>query len=115
MAANPVEITSSLLRLEAQTTNGRAIMKCTGKLVSETTPLLKAKVKELIPSCRSIVLDLSDLRYMDSSGLGTLVSLYVSARSSHCELKLMNLGERVKELLRLTQLSNVFQGYGEYL
>jgi anti-anti-sigma factor len=55
------------------------------------------------------VLDLTDLAYLDSSGLGTLVGLKVSAaKEGYCRLELVNLSSRVKELLRLSNLTQLF-------
>jgi anti-sigma B factor antagonist len=45
---------------------------------------------------------------MDSMGLGTVVRLYVSAKSAGCDLKLINLGKRVRQLLSVTNLMSVF-------
>jgi anti-anti-sigma factor len=50
---------------------------------------------------------------MDSMGLGTLMSLYTSARTAGCEMQLLNLGKRVRELLGLTNLLSVFTIIGE--
>jgi anti-anti-sigma factor len=47
---------------------------------------------------------------MDSSGLGALVGLYVSARGQNCELKVIHLNQRLQELFRLTKLASVFEG-----
>jgi anti-anti-sigma factor len=56
-----------------------------------------------------IVLDLTDVSYVDSSGLGTLVGLKVSAvKEGYCKLELVNLSSRVKELLRLSNLTQLF-------
>lgn len=52
---------------------------------------------------------------MDSSGLGALVTLYLSAKRQHSERKLVHLGERLKELLRVTNLASVFEGHQEFL
>jgi anti-sigma B factor antagonist len=82
---------------------------CHGRVVSETAGQLKEVVKPLIPLGGRIVLDLSDVGYMDSSGLGSLVGLKVSAlREGYCKLELVNLSPRVKELLRLSNLSQLF-------
>jgi anti-anti-sigma factor len=55
------------------------------------------------------VLDLTDVTYMDSSGLGTLVGLKVSAmKEGYVKLELVNLSQRVKELLRLSNLTQLF-------
>ncbi|HTZ58977.1 MAG TPA: STAS domain-containing protein [Acidobacteriaceae bacterium] len=82
---------------------------CHGRVVSETSGQLKEVVKPLIPNGGRIILDLTDVSYMDSSGLGTLVGLKVSAlREGYCKLELLNLSPRVKELLRLSNLSQLF-------
>jgi anti-anti-sigma factor len=82
---------------------------CHGKVTSETAGQLKEVVKPLIPLGGRIVLDLTDLSYMDSSGLGALVGLKVSAlREGYCKLELVNLSPRVKELLRLSNLTQLF-------
>jgi anti-sigma B factor antagonist len=54
------------------------------------------------------VLDLTELTHMDSMGLGTLVRLYVSTKSAGCELKLINLGPKIRQLLSVTNLLSVF-------
>jgi anti-sigma B factor antagonist len=50
---------------------------------------------------------------MDSTGLGTLVRLFVSARSAGCNLELINLGKRIQQLLGITNLLSVFTIVGE--
>lgn len=76
-------------------------VKCRGRIVSETAPELKQLVKPMIPKCRRIVLDLSDVDHIDSSGLGTLVGLKVSAAAAaYCSLQFVNLAPHVKDLFR---------------
>jgi anti-sigma B factor antagonist len=53
------------------------------------------------------VLDLTNVSFMDSSGLGTIVGLYISAKAAECQLRLVNLNHRVKELFRLTRLGEI--------
>lgn len=82
---------------------------CHGRMVSETAAQLKEAVKPLIPKGGRIILNLTDVAYMDSSGLGTLVGLKVSAlKEGYCKLELVNLSPRVKELLRLSNLAQLF-------
>ena len=77
--------------------------------MSENSGQIKELVKPLIPLGGRIVLDLTDLGYLDSSGLGTLVGLKVSAlKEGYCKLELVNLSPRVKELLRLSNLTQLF-------
>jgi anti-anti-sigma factor len=82
---------------------------CHGRLVGENSSQIKELVKPLIPLGGRIVLDLTDLAHLDSSGLGTLVGLKVSAlKEGYCKLELVNLSPRVKELLRLSNLTQLF-------
>jgi anti-anti-sigma factor len=84
-------------------------VRCHGRLGHQTAGELRDTVKPLIPQGGSIVIDLSDVNYMDSLGLGTLVSLKVSAlNEGYCTLKVANLTPRVQELLRVTHLTNLF-------
>jgi anti-anti-sigma factor len=94
---------------EDATTGPVTEIVCHGRLVSETAGKLKEVVKPLIPLGGKIVLDLTDVSYMDSSGLGTLAGLKVSAvKEGYCKLELLNLSPRVKELLRLSNLTQLF-------
>jgi anti-anti-sigma factor len=52
---------------------------------------------------------------MDSSGLGAIVGVYLSARRQKRELKLINLNQRVKELFRITKMAKIFEGHEEML
>jgi anti-sigma B factor antagonist len=113
MAANPIPLPE--LKLETIKTPEETLVRCTGRIVSSTTGTLGTTVRGLIPGSKRIVLDLTDVAYLDSSGLGTLVSLYLSAKRQDCELKLINLNQRLKELFRLTKLASVFEGHGEFL
>lgn len=89
------------------------VVLCHGRLVSGATDVLSATVRELIPECKRIVLDLADVQHTDSLGLGTLVRLYVAARSAGCSLELMHLSKQVRHLLGLTNLFEVFTVIGE--
>jgi anti-sigma B factor antagonist len=107
------ETPAPTLTLEVEQSDNVAVVKCYGKLVHGVNDALYARVRQLIPNCQRIVLDLSDLTFMDSMGLGTLVRIYASTRSAGCELVLINLGKRIRELLSLTNLLSVFSVVGE--
>jgi anti-sigma B factor antagonist len=102
------------LTLDIERSGDTAVVRCRGRLVAGGNDLLYARVTTLIPETKQIVLDLTDLTYMDSMGLGTVVRLYVSARSAGCKLKLINLGERVRQLLGMTNLLSVFANVEDY-
>ncbi len=90
-----------------------AIVQCKGELVAGVTDVLYREVKALIPEVKRIVLDLKELTYLDSSGLGMIVRLFVSAKSAKCNLQLMNISGRVRQLLGITDLLSVLQIIGE--
>jgi anti-sigma B factor antagonist len=113
MAANPIPI--SELSLETVKTPEQILVRCTGRINSGTTGILQSTVRRLIPETEHLVLDLTDVTYLDSSGLGSLVGLYFSAKRQHCQLKLINLNQRLKELFRLTNLDKVFAGHDDML
>jgi anti-anti-sigma factor len=82
-----------------------------GRIVSSTARELEGPVKPLIARGGRIILDLTDVHYMDSIGLGVLVSLKVSAiNKGYCTLELVNLTPRLKQLLSLTNLMQTFGG-----
>lgn len=89
------------------------LVVCHGRLVAGADDLLYATVRQLIPTSKRIVLDLSDLQHTDSMGLGTLVRLYVAAKSAGCSLELIHLSKQIRHLLGLTNLFGVFTVIGE--
>jgi anti-sigma B factor antagonist len=89
------------------------VVRCGGRLVAGTADRLYNQVKPLLPGPKRIVLDCKQLSHMDSSGMGTLVRLYVHCKSAGCTLELMNVGQSVKQLLGITHLLSVFQMIGE--
>lgn len=90
-----------------------AIVQCRGELVAGVTDVLSREVRPLIPDAKRIVLDLKELNYVDSRGLGTILRLYVSAKSAGCSLELANIGARVRQLLGITHLMSVLTVIGE--
>jgi anti-anti-sigma factor len=102
------EAYASPLALEMERDGAMVVVRCRGKLVAGVNDVLYARVSGLIPESKRIVLDLTDLTHMDSMGLGTVVRLYVSAKSAGCDLELVNLGQRIRQLLATTNLLAVF-------
>jgi anti-anti-sigma factor len=78
MVANPIPLPE--LSLETVKGPEETFVRCAGKIKSGTSDTLQAAVRALIPGSNRIVLDLTDVSYLDSSGLGALVGLYVSAK-----------------------------------
>jgi len=86
-----------------------ATIRCTGRLVAGAAGSLQDEVRSLLPGPKRIVLDLADLSYMDSSGLGTIIGLHTSAKSAGARLELNNLNPRVRELFKITNVLSLFE------
>jgi len=104
---------SGKLTLEVDHAGVAVVVRCHGRMVAGENDHLHSKIRQLIPHNKRIVLDLTDLAMMDSTGLGTLVRLYVAAKSAGCDLELINLNKRIRELLGVTKLLSVFTIIGE--
>jgi len=101
-----------LLTTSTRSLGGVAIIDCSGRIVmGDETAFLRHQVKDLLNESRQIVLSLAGVNYMDSSGLGTLVGLYTSARSVGGEIKLAGLTQRIKDVLQITKLGSIFEFY----
>ena len=95
------------LSLDIERTGEKVLVRCRGKLVFGVTDQLYSRIHPLIPTSKHLVLDLSDLTMMDSMGLGTIVRLYVSAKTAGCCLELINIGQNIRRLLGVTHLLSV--------
>lgn len=89
--------------------NGVGIVHLSGAIFfAEESTSLRVHVKNFLDKSRQIVLDFGNVTRIDSSGLGTIVALHVSARKVGGNIKLANLGNHIKEALRITRLATVF-------
>ena len=86
------------------------IVDLSGKItLGEGSSMLRHTIRELLDrGHRKIVLNLYDVDYIDSSGIGELVSGYTTVRGANGELKLLYLTKRVHDLLQITRLFTVF-------
>jgi anti-sigma B factor antagonist len=95
-----------------QLNDGIVVVDCAGRIVfGEETAELRDQVKALITQGSRIILNLADVTYIDSGGLGTLVALYTTARNAGGAVKLARLTQRVGDLLQVTKLLTVFEVY----
>ena len=98
------------LGITTSKTDGVTVLHLRGVIYfGEESASLRLRVKELLESSRQIVLDLASVTHIDSGGLGALVAVYSSARKVGGEIKLANLGNRAKEVLKITKLVTVFE------
>ena len=87
-----------------------AVVDCLGRIVlGEETASMRQYVKALLTQSPHVVLNLAQVNYVDSSGVGTLVSLYTTARGAGGNIKLAGLGTRVKDVLQITKLGTIFE------
>src|ERR1700736_7017926 len=75
----------------------------------EESVSLRNLVKDLLNKSSQIVLDLGDVTYIDSGGLGTLVALYASARKIGGNIRLAGVGRRAPEVLQITRVITLFE------
>jgi len=101
-----------MLKTSTRRLGNVVVVDCHGRIVmSEETASLRQQVKSLLEQSQQIVLNLAAVDYIDSSGLGTLVGLYTSARDMDGEVKLAGVGGRVKDVLHVTNLDTIFDTY----
>jgi anti-sigma B factor antagonist len=114
MSTHPQPASSRSFHLHTHRIDDVMTVECHGKLTSEHAPQLRNKVRTLIPDEKRIILDLKEVPFMDSSGLGTLVTLYVTGRTRNCKLELLNVSPALRSLLGMTNLLSLFEQAGRY-
>jgi len=114
MAANSASPVPEL-SLATDKTPTETVIHCSGRIISNTTELLKTATRSAMAESKTVVLDLTQVNYLDSSGLGAIVGLYVTAKRDGRKLKLINLSPRVKELFSITRLAPLFEGHEDML
>jgi len=90
------------------------VVECFGRLTTENVPLLKMELLEACGRKGRIVLDLKEVPMMDSSGLGAVVTLHVSARTRGCRLEVVNASKQIRELFSMTNVLGLFEETGRH-
>jgi anti-sigma B factor antagonist len=90
-----------------------SVLDLSGKIVlGEGDLQIKERIRDLLSDGqRKILLNLGDVSYIDSAGLGALISSYATAKREGGQLKLVNLTKRVQDLLAITKLITVFDTF----
>jgi len=102
------------LEIQSREKENITILDMKGRLVVGGANLLREKVSDEIASGhKQLILNLKDVDYIDSTGLGMMVICYTTLQKTEGNLKLVNLNRRNIELMLLTKLSTVFQIFGE--
>jgi len=100
------------LKLIERTVDGVCVIDCIGRIVfGDESVLLRDRVKHVLTSHKGILLNLAEISYIDSGGLGTLVGLRTSAVMAGASLRLANLTKRVVDVMQITKLMTVFEVY----
>ena len=101
------------LRIDDRIVDGVTVVELRGRLVlgKESDSLREALKSMASRGDTRILLNLAGVNYIDSSGLGTLVSGYTTQVSRDGEMKLLHLTERVHDLMQITKLLTVFEVY----
>jgi anti-sigma B factor antagonist len=86
------------------------VLDLSGRItLGEGSALLRSTIRELLEEKRyRILANLADVNYIDSSGIGELVSAFTTVRNQGGELKLLNLTKKLHDLLQITKLYTVF-------
>jgi anti-sigma B factor antagonist len=105
--------TGMTVRMTNREVDGVTLVELDGRIVlGEESNSLREKLKSLIAEGkRKIVLNMADITYIDSAGLGTLVAAHLSAKNQGASLRLCHLGNKFHEILQLTKLLTVFDVY----
>ncbi len=98
------------IKVSTRQVDGITILDLSGRItLGEGSVTIRDAIRDLLnKGAKHILLNLGDVSYMDSSGLGELVSAYTSVKNAGGELKLLNLTKKVHDLLQITKLYTVF-------
>ena len=98
------------LKTSTRQVDGVTIVDCSGRItLGEGSVILRDAVRDLLAkNQKKILLNLGEVTYIDSSGIGELVSAFTTVRNQGGELKLLNLTKKVRDLLQITKLYTVF-------
>ena len=99
------------LQISERESEGVTIIGLTGRVtLGEESNQLRNRFKEILAQGKTrLVLDLGEVRFIDSAGLGTLVAGYTTARNQGANIKLANLTKKLDEQLHITKLVTIFE------
>jgi anti-sigma B factor antagonist len=101
------------MKIEERAVDGVTILDLQGKmLIGEGDELLREKINQLVENgTEKIILNLAEVPYVDSAGLGEIVRCYTTVSRKNGKLKLLHLTKRIHDLLSITKLLTVFETY----
>ncbi len=103
------------LTIASREVDGVTVLDLSGRItLGEGSVQLREAIRDLISKgSKTILLNMGDVNYIDSSGLGELVSAYTTAKNQGAGVKLLSLTKKVKDVLQLTKLYTVFDIYDD--
>jgi len=101
------------MKIDERAVDGVTVLDLHGKmLIGEGDELLREKINQLVENgTERIVLNLAEVPYVDSAGLGEIVRCYTTVSRKNGKLKLLHLTKRIHDLLSITKLLTVFETY----
>ncbi len=101
------------LAIKTRKADGVTILDLKGKIVlGEETSSLREQIKQLLGASEAkMVLNMENVSYIDSAGVGTLVAAFTSVKAQGGQLKMANLTKKFRETLQVTRLLTVFETY----
>ncbi|MBS1816064.1 MAG: STAS domain-containing protein [Acidobacteria bacterium] len=98
------------MKVNTRQVDGVTILDLSGRItLGEGSVTLRDTIRDLISKGqKKILLNLAEISYLDSSGLGELVTAYTTTKNAGGEMKLLNLTKKVQDLLQITKLYTVF-------
>ena len=112
MPGNDAGSSARGFRVQRKELEDCSVVECFGRLTSENVPMLKEEMREACGRKGRILLDLKEVPMMDSSGLGAVVALHVSARTRGCRLEVVNASKQILELFSMTNVLSLFEAAG---
>lgn len=97
------------LKLEVAGTPEETLVRCIGKVTFQSAGALQAELRRIIPETKRLVLDLAEMTYLDSFGLGVLVGAHISAKRRQHQLRLINLNQQALQLVQVTHLTYLLE------
>ena len=103
------------LTIASREVDGVTVLDLSGRVtLGEGSVQLREAIRDLISKgSKSILLNMGEVNYIDSSGLGELVSAFTTAKNQSAAVKLLSLTHKVKDVLQLTKLYTVFDIYDD--
>ena len=111
------QVSAPGLRMDVEEKAYESIVHCSGKICAESAEAFQSLIRSLIPASRGhveaitcrIVLDMTNVTHVDSTGLGAIFGVWTSSQKQGCNLEMINLHPRVQELFSVTTLETAFK------